>query len=60
MLAFFDGRPIFLLSLRNDYQMVGINHKRNLCIKAAKASCYVELGEYPLLWRDSKSCLIQI
>lgn len=53
MLAFFDGRPIFLLFLRNYHQMEGINHKKKFCIKAAKASCYVEFREYLLLWHGS-------
>lgn len=60
MLAFFDGRPIFLLSLGNYYQMEGINHKRNFCIKAAAASCCVEFREYPLLRHGSEGCLIQM
>lgn len=60
VLAFFDGRPIFLLSLRNYYQMEGINHKRNFCIKAAEASCYVKFRNNLLLWHSSESCVIQM
>lgn len=60
MLACFDGRPIFLLSLRNYYQMEGINHKRNFCIKAAEASRYVEYRDHLLLWHGNESCLIQM
>lgn len=60
MLAFFDGRTIVLLPLRNYYQMEGMNHKRNSCIKAAEVSCYGNFREYLLLWLSCKSCLIQM
>jgi len=46
MLAFFDGRQIFLLSLRNYYQMEGINHKSNFFIKAGEASHYVKFRDF--------------
>lgn len=60
ILAFSDGRPIVLFPLRNYYQMEGVNHKRNSCIKADEASCYGNFRECLLLWPGCKSCLIQI